>query len=161
MWEPNEIRVLRWFMRFAGVGLILPGAIYTLSWPDTIHAFSLALGPGAATVAAGVTVAGSLAGGLTFLFARYARPGAAVAVIALLLGSFVHLQWMRMMQDRLNDLPSALSDQQTAQLTDTILFAANAQTPHILKNLVLVGVCVVIFMLAPRLCGDHVEGQTA
>ncbi len=22
MWEPNEIRLLRWFMRFAGVGII-------------------------------------------------------------------------------------------------------------------------------------------
>ncbi len=30
----------------------------------------------------------------------------------------------------------------------------DAQVPHILKNLVLVGVCVMFYVLAPRLCRD-------
>ncbi len=39
-------------------------------------------------------------------------------------------------------------------LEDTILFAANAQVPHIMKNLVLIGVCVMFYVLAPRLCRE-------
>lgn len=158
MWEPNEIRVLRWFMRFAGVGLMIPGVIYLLSWPDTVRAFEQALAAPLAAPAALVSIAGSLLGGLSFLLARHGRAGAVVAAIALLLGAVAHLQWSRMMQARIAMIPESASEEQVAMLTDTILFAANAQMPHALKNLVLVGMCAMFYALAPRLCGERVTG---
>lgn len=157
MWQPDEIRVLRWFMRFAGLGLIIPGVIYLLSWPDTVLAFSAVAGEAAAPVAAAASVAGSLLGGLAFVLARHGKIGAVIAGVSLLLGGVVHLQWARMMQGRLDAIPESASEEQVSLLTDTILFAANAQIPHLLKNLVLVGMCVMFYLLAPRLCGRHVE----
>lgn len=161
MWQPDEIRVLRWFMRFAGLGLIIPGVIYLFAWPDTILAFSAVVGESVAPAAAVVTIAGSMLGGLAFLLARHGKIGAIVAGISLLLGSVVHLQWSWMMQSRLEAIPKDLSEEQTALLTDTIFFAANAQIPHLLKNLVLAGMCVMFFLLAPRLCGSRVGDRPA
>ncbi len=45
-WEDRQRTTLRWFMAFAGLGLLIPGVIYLLSWPDTVKAFSLAFGSG-------------------------------------------------------------------------------------------------------------------
>jgi len=157
MWEPNEIRVVRWFMRFAGVGILIPGVIYALSWPDTLKAFALAVGDGPAPVAAGLSVAGLLLGGLSFIFARGARIGAVLGVVALALGAVVHWQWSVMMNDRLEMLPEGLSEEDRRIFEDTILFAANAQIPHLLKNLVLAGVCSMVFVLSPKLCGSRVK----
>ncbi len=157
MWEPNEIRVVRWFMRFVGVGLIVPGAIYLLSWPDTVRAFDACVGAGLAGVAAGLTASGSIFGGLTFLLARGARLGAIVAGLSLLAGAFVHLRWMTIMLDRASMLPEGLTESERAMLVDTIQFAGNAQMPHALKNVVLVGVCAMVYLLAPRLCGSRMQ----
>ncbi len=54
-------------------------------------------------------------------------------------------------------LSSGLDGNELKILHDTIQFAANAQIPHMLKNLVLVGLCVMVFVLAPRLCGSRIE----
>jgi len=79
-----------------------------------------------------------------------ASEGAVAAALALLLGA-----WLLMMQARLEMLPAGLAEADRVMLEDTILFAANAQIPHILKNFVLIGVCAVVFVLAPRLCGSR------
>ncbi|HED52730.1 MAG TPA: hypothetical protein ENJ00_00815 [Phycisphaerales bacterium] len=158
MWEPSEIRVVRWFMRFAGVGLLVPGLIYAMSWPDTVRAVSLCTSESAGPVVVGAMVVLLVFGGLSFVFARLGRYGAVSAAVALLMGSWVHWQWSQMMQARLSKLPEGLTDADRAMIEDTILFAANAQIPHIMKNLVLVGVCVVVFVLGPRLCGSRVRG---
>lgn len=152
MWTVREFRILRWFMAMAGVGLMIPGAIYAMSWPDTIRAFDGALGSALAVPAAVFSIAALTLGGLSFICGWQARAGAVVAAIALLLGSVVHYQWSVMMNQRLAMLPEALTGEERAMLTDTIQFAANAQMPHIMKNLVLVGVCAVVFVLGPRIC---------
>lgn len=157
MWEPNEIRVLRWFMRCAGVALAIPGVIYLLSWPDTLRAFAPLGNQTLAGIAAGFSVAALFGAGLTFLLARFARPGAILGALSLILGGIIHYRWSVMLSARLAILPEGLSDADHAMLEDTILFAANAQIPHILKNLVLVGVCLVVFLLAPTLCGTKLE----
>jgi len=162
MWEPDEIRLLRWFMRMAGVGLLIPGVIYLLSWPDTLRAFAAWTGPGLAPIPAALSIALLIVGGLSFILARHARAGAAAAGFALLMGAWIHAQWAAIMHQRLGMIPESITDQQRAMLEDTIQFAANAQIPHILKNLVLVGVCGVVFILGPRLCGSRVRprGET-
>ncbi len=154
MWEPNEIRVVRWFMRFVGVGILIPGVIYALSWPDTITAFALACGHTSAPFFAGFSIGALIAAGLSFIFARRARLGAVLGMIALLLGAFVHYQWSVMMNARLGMLPDSFIGPEREAVEDAILFAANAQLPHLLKNLVLVGVCAMVFALAPKLCGS-------
>ncbi len=158
-WEDRQRTTLRWFMAFAGLGLLIPGVIYLLSWPDTVKAFSLAFGSEWAVWASGLSVIPLIFGGGTFLLARYLRHryvriGAVMAMVSLLLGSLVHYQWSNMMIDRLGMMPAGISEAERVMLEDTILFAANAQVPHIMKNLVLVGVCVMFYVLAPRLCRD-------
>jgi hypothetical protein len=157
MWEPNEIRVVRWFMRVTGVGLMVPGAIYLMSWPDTVRAFAQCVGADVAPVLAGASSGLLLLGGLSFVTARYARYGALGAIVALLLGAWVHYLWGGMMQERLALIPEGMSPADRALLEDAILFAANAQLPHAVKNLVLIGFCVVVYVLGPRLCGGRGE----
>lgn len=152
MWTAREFRLLRWFMGLAGVGLMIPGVIYAMSWPDTIRAFDGSIGHAPAVPAAVFSIGALVLGGLSFVCGVGVRAGAAAAGLALLLGSAVHYQWSAMMTDRLAMLPDTLSDAQRAMLTDTIRFAANAQMPHIAKNLVLVGVCIAVFLLGPRVC---------
>ncbi len=89
-----------------------------------------------------------------YLRHRYVRIGAVMASVSLLLGSLVHYQWSNMMTDRLGMMPEGILETERVTLEDTILFAANAQGPHILKNLVLVGVCVMFYVLALRLCRE-------
>lgn len=160
MWEPDEIRTVRWFMRFAGVALAIPGLIYLFSWPDTLRAFAPVVGATLAPVGAGLSVGLLLLAGGTFMLARHARIGAVAGVLALLLGSFVHWRWSSMMNDRLDMLPTGLGEGDLAMIKDTFHFAANAQIPHILKNLVLVGLCFVVFLQAPKLCGSRLEGAS-
>lgn len=167
MWEPNEIRLLRWFLRCAGVGLLVPGIIYALSWPDAIKACSLALGlaPESTHVLprllVGFSIGALVLGGISYLAARYVRFGSVLAIAALILGSVIHYQWSVMMHARLTMLPESLSPSERALLRDTILFAANAQIPHIVKNMVLIGLCVVFFVLSPRICGNRIESENA
>ena len=156
-WEPNEIRVVRWFMRFAGVGLLVPGLIYATSWPDTVRAVSSCTSEAVGPVLVGAMVVLLAFGGLSFLLARLGRYGAVSAALALVMGSWIHWRWSQMMLARLDLLPEGLSDADRAMIRDTFLFAANAQIPHIVKNVVLIGVCVVVFVLAPRLCGSRVR----
>ncbi|PHQ82862.1 MAG: hypothetical protein COB69_00425 [Phycisphaera sp.] len=106
-------------------------------------------------VLAGATVVLLIFGGVSFISARLGRYGAVAAAMALLLGAWVHFAWSLMMQARLEMLPAGLAEADRVMLEDTILFAANAQIPHILKNFVLIGVCAVVFVLAPRLCGSR------
>ena len=152
MWGSREFRILRWFMALAGVGLLIPGAIFLMSWPDTMLAFGRAFGSGLAPIAGGFSVAALVLGGLSFICGRGVRIGAVLAGVALLLGAFVHWQWSQMMNQRLEMLPASLSDEQRTMLEDTIRFAGNAQIPHMLKNLVLAGICVVVFVLGPGVC---------
>jgi len=159
MWEPNEIKVMRWFMRCSGVAIAIPGVIYLISWPDTIKAFMPLGGAAFAAVAGGFSVAALLIAGLSFLLARFARSGAILGAIALLLGGVIHYQWSVMLNARMKMLPANLSESDRAMLEDTIQFAANAQIPHILKNLVLIGVCLVIYILAPKLCGNKIDSN--
>ena len=161
MWEPNEIRLMRWFMRAAGVGLLIPGVLYLTSWPDTVQAFAGALGTALSPVLAGFTGAALIIAGATFLAARFARAGAILGFAALLLGAVVHYQWSAMMQSRLPILAEHIDPAQRAMLKDTVLFAANAQIPHILKNAVLMGVCAMLFCLAPKICGNRIERSSA
>jgi len=163
MWEPDEIRLLRWFLRFAGVGILVPGIIYAISWTDAVKACSLAIGmPADSTsliprILVGFSVGALAMGGVSYIFARYVRIGSVLAIGALTLGSVIHYQWAVMMHSRLAALPETLSTAQHALLKDTILFAANAQIPHIAKNAVLIGLCAVFFVLSPRICGSQIE----
>ena len=50
-------------MAFAGLGLLIPGVIYLLSWPDTVKAFSLAFGSEWAVWASGLSVIPLVFGG--------------------------------------------------------------------------------------------------
>jgi len=50
-------------------------------------------------------------------------------------------------------MPRDIPEQQQHLLQDAILFASNAQHPHIIKNMILFGVCALFFFLAPRVCG--------
>ena len=50
-------------MAFAGLGLLIPGVIYLLSWPDTVKAFSLAFGAEWAGWASGLSVIPLVFGG--------------------------------------------------------------------------------------------------
>ena len=159
MWEPKEIRFMRWFMRFAGAGLLIPGVIYMSSWPDTLKAFAACFGEAAAPPLAFVTGCALILAGATFIGARWVRFGAVLGFTALLLGAVVHYQWSAMMQDRLPMLLEHTDPDHRAMLEDTVLFAANAQIPHILKNVVLMGVCVMLFCLAPKLKGNKVMGN--
>ncbi len=165
MWEPNEIRLLRWFLRCTGVGILVPAMIYTLSWPDAVKACSMALGlaPESNSVLprllVGLSIGALVLGGISFLAARYVRFGSVLAIGALVLGSVIHYQWSVMMHARLSMLPETLLPAERALLRDTILFAANAQIPHIVKNGVLIGLCVVLFVLSPRICGNQIEPE--
>lgn len=152
MWSLREFRILRWFMRLAGVGLLIPGAILAMFWPDTILAFRGALVPALAVPAAIFSIAALALGGTSFIAGRLARPGALLAASALLLGALVHVQWSSMMGARMEQIPEGLGAEQRAMIEDTVRFAANSQIPHALKNLVLVGVCAVVFVLGPTVC---------
>lgn len=48
VWTPRDRRLFRGFMVLTGVALIVPALIYPFSWPDTVKATLLALGPGSA-----------------------------------------------------------------------------------------------------------------
>ena len=61
-----------------------------------------------------------------------------------------------MMLQRMDLVPEGMPDQQQHLLQDAILFAANAQNPHIIKNMILLGVCVLFFFLAPRVCRTRI-----
>lgn len=161
MWEPNEIRLMRWFMRFAGAGLLIPGLIYLGAWPDTLKAFTACFGAGIAPAAAAFVGAALIIAGATFIAARSVRLGAVLGFAALLLGSIVHYQWSVMMHDRLPILLEHTDAAQRALLEDTVLFAANAQLPHIFKNIVLMGVCAMLFCLAPTICGNRFKRRVA
>ena len=67
--------------------------------------------------------------------------------------SVMHYQWSKMMMGRMNLVPEGIPPQQQSLLEDTILFAANAQMPHIIKNVILIGACILFFILAPSVCG--------
>lgn len=48
VWTLCDRRLFRGFMVLTGVALIVPALIYLFSWPDTVKATLLALGPGSA-----------------------------------------------------------------------------------------------------------------
>ena len=56
---------------------------------------------------------------------------------------------------------AGISLEQQHLLQDTVLFAANAQIPHIIKNMILVGVCALFFFLAPSVCRITNHKETA
>ena len=153
VWTPRDRRLFRGFMVLTGLGLIVPALIYLFSWPDTVKATTLAVGPGAAPFVTGGTVVALLSGGLSFIVGRLVRPGSLLAAAALVCGSIVHYEWSTMMLHRMDLVPEGIPEQQQHLLQDAILFAANAQNPHIVKNLILLGVCTLFFFLAPRVCG--------
>ncbi len=156
VWTPRDRRLFRGFMVLTGLGLIVPALIYLFSWPDTVKATALALGPGVAPFVTGGTIVSHLAGGFSFILGRFVRPGSLLAAAALICGSVVHYEWSRMMLQRMDLVPQGIPEQQQHLLQDTILFAANAQQPHIVKNIILIGVCVLFFFLAPRVCGARI-----
>lgn len=57
-----------------------------------------------------------------------------------------------MTMQRMDLVPEGISSEQQHLLQDTILFAANAETPYIIKNMILVGVCALFFFLTPGGC---------
>lgn len=59
-----------------------------------------------------------------------------------------------MMMRRMDLVPDGISPEQQHLLQDTVLFAANAQIPHIVKNVILIGVCALFFFLAPDVCSS-------
>ncbi len=156
VWTRRDRRLFRGFMVLTGVGLIVPALIYLFSWPDTVKATTLAVGPGAAPFVTGGTVVALLSGGFSFIFARLVRTGSLLAAAALICGSVVHYEWSTMMLQRMDLVPEELPEQQLHLLQDAILFAANAQHPHIIKNMILLGVCALFFFLAPRVCGARI-----
>ena len=44
-------------------------------------------------------------------------------------------------------VPYGISPEQQHLLQDTVLFVANAQIPHIIKDMILVGVCTLFFLV--------------
>lgn len=62
-WEDRQRTTLRWFLAFTGLGMLIPGVIYLLSWPDKVKAFSLAFGSGWAVWASGLLVIPLVFGG--------------------------------------------------------------------------------------------------
>lgn len=153
VWTDRDRRLFRGFMVLTGLGLVVPGVIYLVSWSDTVKAMALVLGPAASPLVTGGTVIALLAGGASFVVARFVRPGSVLAAAALICGSVMHYQWSKMMMGRMNLVPEGIPPQQQSLLEDTILFAANAQLPHIIKNVILIGVCILFFVLAPSVCG--------
>ena len=156
VWTDRDRRLFRGFMVLTGIGLVLPGLIYLVSWPDTVKAMALVLGPAASPLVTGGTITALLAGGASFIAARFIRPGSVLATAALICGSVMHYQWSKMMMGRMNLVPEGIPPQQQRLLEDTILFAANAQMPHIIKNVILIGVCILFFILAPSVCGTTI-----
>ncbi len=155
VWTPNDRRLFRGFMVLTGLALIVPALIYLFSWPDAVKATALALG-GAAPFVTGGTVVALLSGGFSFILGRLVRTGSWLAAAALICGSVVHYEWSTMMLQRLDLVPRGIPEEQQHLLQDAILFAANAQHPHIIKNMILLGVCTLFFFLAPRVCGARI-----
>ena len=153
VWTLRDRRLFRGFMVLTGVALIVPALIYLSSWPDTVQATALALGPSSAPFVPGGTIVALLSGGFSFIFARLVRAGSLLAAAALICGSVVHYEWSTMMLQRMDLVPRDIPEQQQHLLQDAILFASNAQHPHIIKNMILFGVCALFFFLAPRVCG--------
>ena len=77
-------------MVLTGLGLVVPGLIYLVSWPDTVKAMALVLGPVASPLITGGTITALLAGGVSFIAARSVRPGSVLAAAALICGSVMH-----------------------------------------------------------------------
>ncbi len=157
VWTPRDRRLFRGFMVLTGLALIVPALIYLFSWPDTVKATGLAVGSAAAPFVTGGTVVALLAGGFSFILGRFVRTGSLLAAAALICGSVVHYEWSTMMLQRMDLVPTEIPEQQQHLLQDAILFAANAQHPHIIKNMILFGVCALFFFLAPRVCGARVR----
>ena len=152
VWTPRDRRLFRGFMVLTGLALFVPALIYLFSWPDTVKATALALGQGAAPFVTGGTIVAHLVGGFSFILGHLVRPGSVLAAAALICGSVVHYEWSTMMLQRMDLVPKEIPAQQQHLLQDTILFAANAQQPHIVKNIILIGVCALFFFLGPRVC---------
>ncbi len=156
VWSHRDRRRFRGFMILTGLGLMVPGLIYSSSLPDTVKAFGQVLGSAAAPFVTGATVVALLAGGLSFILGRFVRIGSVLAAAALICGSLIHYAWSTMMMQRMDLVPDGISPEQQQLLQDTILFAANAQIPHIIKNMILIGVCGLFFFLAPSVCGSTI-----
>ena len=152
VWTHRDRRRFRGFMILTGLGLIVPGLIYVSSLPDTVKGTAQVLGSAAAPFVTWATVVALLGGGLSFILGRFVRLGSVLAAAALICGSLVHYAWSRMMMQRMDLVPEGLSPEQQHLLQDTVLFAANAQIPHIVKNVILIGVCALFFFLAPGVC---------
>ena len=74
-----------------------------------------------------------------------------MAAAALICGSLVHYEWFTMIMQRMDLVPEGISPEQQHLLP--IPYAANAQIPHIIKNMILIGVCALFFFLTPSVCG--------
>lgn len=155
-WNRRDRRLLRGFMALTGLGLIVPGVIYLSSLSDTLEGIAMVVGRGWAPLITGGTIAALLVGGLTFIIGRGVRQGSVLAAAALVCGSLVHHAWSSMMMHRMEPVPAVIPPEQRLLHQNTILFAANGQIPHIIKNTILLGVCVLFFCLAPRVCGGGI-----
>ena len=156
VWMHRDRRRFRSFMILTGLGLMVPGLIYVSSLPDTVKGTAQVLGSAAAPFVTGATVVALLGGGLSFILGRFVRIGSVLASAALICGSLIHYAWSTMMMQRMDLVPDGISPEQQHLLQDTVLFAANAQIPHIIKNMILVGVCALFFFLAPGVCDSTI-----
>lgn len=152
-------KALRWLLRLTGIGLLVPGLIHLLSWSDTVKASSFAFGEALAPLASAGAVVCLLGSGLSFILGRWIKPGALAASLFLVFGTYVHVAWARMLGARLDMMPEGLDATTQALWMDTTLFASNSQIPHVLKNLILLGVCWIFYREAEDLFPERELGR--